>query len=420
MTVVQGRCMVRRIKGGRYRLPRMTTSRHPEMRFNTSIAIALIAAFIVAMSLAAFTRTTPAVAQQGPPRAMPVTVAKPLAKRITQWDEYSGRFQAVETVEIRPRVSGFIDKVHFRDGQLVQAGDILFSIDPRPFEIAVESARAEIARFNAQVELQENEVDRATPLAKSGAVTGRDLDTRKTNLAVARAQLLAAQATLKAADLNLEWTQVKAPIAGRISDRKVDVGNLVTGGAAGATLLTTIVSLNPIHLSFDVSEADYQRYVRGFISGQRASGRDNQHPTRIRLSDEANWTLTGRLDFVDNQVNPRSGTLRARAIIDNAQQLYTPGVFARLQLWGGEIDALLIPDAAVISDQARKIVFVVGPEDVVRPAPITLGSIVDGLRVVSAGLTPDDRIVIDGLANPAVRPGVKIAPQPGEIKAAAN
>lgn len=361
----------------------------------------------------------PAAAQGGPP-ATPVSVAQPLARRVTQWDEYTGRFQAVETVEVRPRVSGFIEKIHFKDGQIVTAGDLLFTIEQRAFAIAVESAKADVERTEAQVVLQESEVERATPLARSGTVTARDFDTRKANLAVARAQKQAAEASLKSAELNLEWSEVRAPISGRISDRKVDVGNLVTGGTSTSTLLTTIVSLDPIHFYFDVAESDYLRYVRGFISGDRKSGRDTEHPVRVKLADDKDWSHVGRLDFVDNQLNARSGTLRGRAIFVNKDQLFVPGLFARLQLFGGDYDALLVPDAAVVSDQARKIVFVVGADGVVKAAPVRLGPMVDGLRVVREGLKGDDRVVIDGLANPMVRPGAKVTPQPGVIKAASN
>lgn len=231
----------------------------------------------------------------------------------------------------------------------------------------------------------------------------------------------AADASLASAKLNLEWTQVKAPIAGRISDRKVDVGNLVNSGQAGmATLLTTIVRIDPIYFTFDVSESDYLRYARMFLTGGRESSREAANPVRIRLADETIWTRTGKMDFVDNQLNPRSGTLRGRALVDNKDELLTPGVFGRLQLYGGDVDALLIPDSAILSDQARKIVYTVGPDNVVKPTPVTLGPIVEGLRVVREGLQPADRIIIDGLANPMVRPGVKVAPQAGEIKAAFN
>lgn len=360
---------------------------------------------------------SPAGAQAPAP---PVTVAQPLANRITQWDEYSGRFEAVETVEVRPRVSGFIERIHFKDGQLVTAGDLLFTLEQKQFQITVESARAEVARTSAQVDLAEQELERVTPLARTGTATKRDLDQRTANVAVAQAQRQAAQAGLRAAELNLEWTEVRAPIAGRISDRKVDVGNLVSGGTGGATILATIVSLDPIHFRFDASEADYMRYVRQFIAGDRKSGREAPHPVRVRLADDKDWSRTGRLDFVDNQLNPRSGTLRARAVFENKDGLFTPGLFARMQLFGGEIDALLIPDAAVVSDQARKIVFVVGGDGVVAARPVELGTIVDGLRVVRSGLERTDRVVLDGLANPFVRPGAKVTPQPGQVKPATN
>ncbi len=365
-----------------------------------SIFRQLFAASILALA------ATPAVAQGGPP-AMPVGVAEPLAKRVTQWDESSGRFEALASVEVRARVSGFIDKVEFRDGQLVNVGDPLFTIDKRPYEIAVESAEADVGRNKAQVELAELQVGRGASLIASRAITEAENDSRKANLAVARAQL------------NLEWTEVRAPIAGRISDRKVDAGNLISGGQSGATLLATIVTLDPIRIVFDVSEADYIRYTRLFLSGGLASSRE-ANPVRIRLADETDWARSGKLDFVDNSMTARSGTIRARALVDNKDQLLAPGIFARLQLYGGEYDALLIPDSAVISDQARKIVFTVGPDNVVQAKPVVLGPLVDGLRVVRSGLAPTDKVVLDGLANPMVRPGAKVVPQKGEIAAKAR
>jgi membrane fusion protein, multidrug efflux system len=378
-------------------------------------------AAVAVIVLASLTSVVSPVVAQQPQQALPVTVAPPLARRITQWDEFSGRFEAVESVEVRPRVSGFIDAVHFKDGQMVKAGDLLFTIDKRPFQIAVESAQAEIARTTAQVDLAENEVDRAAPLAKTRVLTEREFDKRKADLSVARAGQLAAQATLKTAELNLEWAEVKAPISGRISNKKIDVGNVVSSGQNGSpTLLTTIVSLDPIHFTFDVSEADFLRYARLLLSGQRQTSRDTANPVRVKLADETEWKRMGKMDFVDNQLNARSGTLRGRAIFENKDELLYPGLFARMQLFGGEVDAMLVPDSAVISDQARKIVFAVGADDVVKPIPVTLGTIVDGLRVVTSGLGKDDRIVIDGLANPAVRPGSKVSPQAGTIKAIAS
>lgn len=362
----------------------------------------------------------PAEAQQ-PPQAIPVAVAKPLAKRITRWDEYSGRFEAVNTVEVRARVSGFIEKLHFKDGQVLKEGDLLFTLDQRPYTLAVESAKAEVARTESQVQFAAADLARAEPLVRTGAISDQVFDQRKSTLSSAQAQLLAAQTAVRTAQLNLEWTEVRAAISGRISDRKVDVGNLVAGGqAASTTLLATIVSQDPIHFVFDISEADFLRYARLHLAGTRTSSRDTGSPVRIRLADEDKFLHEGKMDFVDNQLSPRSGTLRGRAVVDNKTDLLQPGLFARLQLFGGELDALLVPDSAVISDQASKIVFMVGPDNVIKPAPVKLGTIVDGLRVIESGLNPDDQIVVNGLANPAVRPGAKVAPQPGQIQAAAK
>lgn len=388
---------------------------------DTAAVIARVFFARLAMLAAVIATAGQAQAQQGgPPQAIPVTVSAPLAKRITQWDEYSGRFAAVERVDVRPRVSGFIDEVHFRDGSNVKAGDLLFTIDKRPFAIAVESAKAEIARQDAQVEFASADVARAAPLAASKVLSEQVFEQRKATLSQAQASLLAAQAALKSAELNLEWAEVRAPVAGRISDKKVDPGNLVAGGQEGASLLATIVSLDPIHFEFEASEADYLRYARQQLSGERESSRTSANPVRVKLADEDTFAHEGKMDFVDNALNERSGTIRGRAIFDNKNGLLAPGVFARLQLFGGEIDALLVPDAAIVSDQARKIVFTVNAENVVAPAPVTLGPIHEGLRVVRSGLKPDDKVVIEGLANPAVRPGAKVAPTPGEIKTAAK
>lgn len=352
---------------------------------------------------------------QGPP-APTVTVANPLKKEITRWDEFSGRFEAISSVEVRPRVSGFINEIHFADGQLVEKGNVLYTIDKRPFEIAVESAKAEIARAEANVRLQQNEVDRAAPLIKDRIVSERDFEQRRANLAIAEAQKQSAVAALKNAELDLEWTEVRAPISGRTSDTRVKVGALVTGGNMNTTLLTTIVTLDPIHFVFTGSEADYLHYTRLANSGNRESSRTAKNPVRIKLSDEESWNHTGTMDFVDNQLNPRSGTIRARAIIENDDFLLVPGVFARLQLFGGKSEALLVPDRAVVSDQTNKIVFVLGDDNKISGRKVTLGPIVDGLRVVEKGLEKDDRVVINGIANPAVRPGAKVTPEPGEVK----
>ncbi|MGQ0457180.1 MAG: efflux RND transporter periplasmic adaptor subunit [Hyphomicrobium sp.] len=390
----------------------------PSARFCARLGSSAIA-FVRSFITAAVVVVAPALALAQPaPPALPVTVSPPLSKRVTLWDEYSGRFEAVERVEVRPRVSGFIETVEFKDGSLVKSGDLLFTIDKRPFAIAVESAKAEIARQQAQVILAQADVARAEPLAASRVMSEQVFEQRKATLSQAQAQLLAAQAALKSAELNLDWADVRAPISGRISDKKVDPGNLVAGGQDSATMLATIVSLDPIHFVFDVSEADYLRYSRLRLSGERKSSRETPNAVRIKLADETDWTHEGVMDFVDNALNERSGTMRGRAIFDNKDELLTPGVFARLALFGGDFDAFLVPDAAIVSDQARKIVFVVNADNVIAPAPVTLGPIIDGLRVVKAGLKADDRVVIEGLSNPAVRPGAKVAPTLGEIKTA--
>ncbi len=349
-----------------------------------------------------------------------VTVANPISKHITTWDEFSGRFVAVKSVEVRPRVSGFVDKVNFVDGATVKQGDLLFTIDQRPFAIAVESAKAEVARAAAQVKVTAADVERAKPLVGTNAISGRDYDQRAANLAVAQAQLQVAQAAERSAQLNFEWTEVRAPIAGRISDKKVNEGNLVNGGSGTTTLMATIVSLDPIQFLFEASESDYLRYTRANLSGARPSSRDAKNPVRIRLADETDWTHVGKMDFVDNQLDVRTGTIRARALVDNKELLFSPGVFGRIQLFAGEVDAILIPDRAVISDQTRKIVFAVDANDTVVPKPVVLGPIHEGMRVVLSGLNASDRIVVDGIANPAVRPGVKVKPEPADPKAASN
>jgi multidrug efflux system membrane fusion protein len=345
----------------------------------------------------------------------PVTVSKPLQKSITEWDEYTGRFTAVETVEIRARVSGFIESIHFKEGQIVKQGDLLFVIDPRPFKIAVDQAKADVERAQAKLEIASHDVDRATPLARSATITDRELDTRKSVQRDAAGGVGSAEAALKQAELNFEWAAVRAPISGRISDRRVDAGNLIVGGSTGATLLSTIVSLDPIQFVFDGSEADFIRYLRLAAAGARPSSRDVQNPVAVRLADEKNYTHQGRMDFVDNVLNPKTGTIRGRAIFENKDGLLTPGFFGRLRLFGGEHESLLVPDSAVASDQASKIVFTVGDDGTVGTKKVELGPIVEGLRVVRSGLAPTDRVVIDGVQR--ARPGQKVTAENGKIEA---
>jgi len=345
----------------------------------------------------------------------PVIVATPLPKHIIEWDEYTGRFEAVQRVEVRPRVTGFIAQIHFTDGAIVKEGDPLFTIDKRPYDIALQSARADVLRAQAEVIRSSADYARAQQLVKTANATIRDLDQRHADFDIARAQEMSAEAALHNAELNMEWTDVTAPISGRTSNHKVDVGNLVSG-SGDPTLLTTIVSLDQIYFVFDAAEADYIRYVRLSKEGKRPSSRDAPNPVQVRLADETNWTHNGRMNFVDNEVNSRSGTIRGRAVFDNKDNFFIPGTFGRLRLFGGYADVLLVPDAAIVSDQAEKIVFAVGPDNKVIPKPVTVGALAFGLRAISAGLAPTDKIIIGGLANPFVRPGAEVQPQPGEIK----
>ncbi|MGH1417637.1 MAG: efflux RND transporter periplasmic adaptor subunit [Hyphomicrobiaceae bacterium] len=391
-------------------LPLAKLSPRPMIGMIAEVGIAL--ACVLATFAILFEFCTQAAAQRPVPS---VTIAQPAAKQIVQWDEFAGRFEAIKNVEVRPRVSGFIDKVHFKDGQIVKTGDPLFTIDPRPFEIAVATAEAEIARANADVKLQENEVERARPLLKSRAVSVRDFEQRRAKLGIAKAALQSAKSKVRSAKLDLEWTTVRAPIDGRISDKKVDQGALVTGGAMNTTLLTTIVSINPIHFIFEGSESDYLRYLRASAEGSRPSSRDTSNPVRIKLADETEWKRTGKMDFVDNRLDPRTGTIRGRALVENNDRLLTPGLFGRLQLFGGKIDALLVPDAAIVSDQTKKIVMTVNKDNIVVPKPVELGDIAFGLRIIKSGLQKTDQVIIKGIANPFVRPGVKVKPDAGTI-----
>ncbi|MFL6935223.1 MAG: efflux RND transporter periplasmic adaptor subunit [Xanthobacteraceae bacterium] len=353
----------------------------------------------------------PAASSVPPPPS--VAVARPLQKVINEWDEFTGRFTAVETVEVRARVSGFIDSIHFKEGQIVKQGDLLFVIDPRPYRIAVEQAKADVDRAKAKLDIAKLDVQRAAPLVRSQAVTEREFDTRRSTERDAAAQVASLEAALKQSELNLEWTEVRAPISGRISDKRVDTGNLISG----ATLLTVVVSIDPIHFVFDGSEADFLHYLRLAAAGTRPSSRDVQNPVSVRLADETEYRHQGRMNFVDNTVNPKTGTIRGRAVFDNKDGLLTPGFFGRLRLFGGQHEALLVPDNAVVSDQSRKIIFTVAEDGTVGTKLVELGPMIDGLRVIRSGLAPTDRIVIDGVQR--ARPGQKVTAEDGKIEAAA-
>jgi RND family efflux transporter MFP subunit len=379
------------------------------------LVLAAAAGFYWYQNAASNAATPPASAAMPPPE---VTVAAPLQHEITEWDEYTGQFSAVDLVEMRPRVSGYIESVHFKDGQLVKAGDLLYIIDPRPFEIALASAQAQLESASAQRQLAEAQLNRAQTLRKNDFVAASTYDERLAELRSAQAAVETANAAIRSAQLDLEWTHVTAPISGRIGRNTVTEGNLVVGGSGvNATLLATIVSLDPIYLDFDMSESDFLAYQRASAAGRLQSTRDNPVAVFARLFDEENWPLKGNLDFVDNRVDRDAGTIRARAVFANADALITPGQFGRVRIPGSEpYKAILIPDSAVVTDQSRKLVLTVGADGKVVPKIIRTGPFNDelGLRIIREGVDPTDRIVINGLLR--ARPGAQVKPVDGKIE----
>jgi RND family efflux transporter MFP subunit len=348
-------------------------------------------------------------AAQAPPPPQ-VSVAQVVEKRVKDWDEFTGRFQAVETVEIRPRVSGYIDKVAFKEGGLVKQGDLLFVIDPRPYQADYDRAAADLKRYKTALELARIESGRVQRLRESGAVSQEELDERTSTVAQAEANVAGAQAALESAGLNLGFTRVTSPITGRVSRAEVTRGNLVTGGNNGGTLLSSVVSMDPIYLYFDGDEQAYLRYTQMARSGERKSSRDAPNPVHVGLANEEGFPHSGTVDFVDNQLNPQTGTIRARAILENKDGRFTPGLFARVQLVGSdEYDAILIDDRAVNTDQSQKYVLLLGPGNTVEYRKIKLGRVIDGLRIVREGLKPGDVIVVNGAQR--VHPGLTVTPQ---------
>jgi RND family efflux transporter MFP subunit len=351
-------------------------------------------------------------AQAGVAAPPEVTVSRPLVRKLTEWDEFTGRFEPVQQVEIRARVAGYLQEIGFDDGAIVQAGQTLFVIDPRPYQAALDRAKAEIEMQRAQLTLARLDQDRTSRLVSTSAAARATLDDRNAQLAEASASLAAKEAELRQAELDLGFTRVTAPFAGRVSNRRVDVGNLVSD----QTLLTTIVQLDPIYLSFDMSEADFLAYQRASAKGDLPSTRDNRTIVQAHLVDEEGWPHEGTMSFVDNVVDQGSGTIRGRATFPNPEGLITPGQFGRIRIPGSpEYDAFLIPDSAIVTDQSRKVVLTVGADGVVTPKIIRPGpSQPGGLRIVRRGLEADDTIIINGLMR--ARPGAKVAPKEGKIE----
>ena len=327
--------------------------------------------------------------EAAPPPPAVVTVAHPLTGMVTDWDDYVGRFEASQAVEVRPRVSGQLVGIHFKDGDIVKRGQLLFTIDPRPFSAALAETQAQVASASTALTLARADLARASRLIADQAVSAEEIDSLRARVRSAQAQLAAAQAQVRSRQLNLEFAYVRAPVTGRVSDRRVDVGNLVAGDSAStATVLTTINALDPIYFSFDGSEALYLK--------QRRQGQTSQQ-VEIRLQDESDYKWRGRVDFVDNTIENGSGTIRGRAVISNPNYFLVPGMFGNMRMGSGMAhQALLVPDAAVVTDQARKIVYVIGKDGAAAARPVQVGALANGLRVIRSGLQRGDRVVIQG------------------------
>lgn len=344
----------------------------------------------------------------GPPPPAPVTVANPLQERIVDWDDFTGRFEATQQVDVRARVGGYIQSVHFRDGDYVQRGQLLFTLDPRPAQAALAAAQAQVAQANAQIALARTNLTRSQGLLASQAVSQAEVDANTGALRTAEANVAAAQANVRSAQLQVEFTRVTAPVSGRASNRRTDPGNLVAGGSSAADVLTTIVSSSPIWFVFDGSEATLLKYQRQVRAGKGA-------PVRIRLQDEAEFGHAGTLDFTDNSIDPSSGTIRLRAVIQNGDGFLKPGMFGQVRVAGaGAYDALLVPDSAVSAGADQRTVAVVAADGTVTPRPVVLGPLIDGLRVIRSGITAQDRVIING-GSRVQQPGQKVKANPGRI-----
>ncbi len=371
----------------------MTSNSSPQ-RFTRRLAMAGVS-ILAAAVLTACSGSHAEEAGMPPPPS--VSAAPVLVKQVSQWDDFSGRVEAVESVELRPRVSGYIDKVNYVEGQEVKKGDVLFTIDARSYRAELDRATAELNRARTQAQVSRSEADRARRLSDQQAISTETWEQRRAVSEQALAQVQAAQAAVDAARLNMEFTQVRAPINGRAGRAMVTAGNLVTAGDS-ASVLTTLVSLDKVHVYFDADEGTFLRYAQMARKGERPSERDSELPVKVGLSGEDGYPHDGKVDFLDNQVTRSTGTIRVRALLDNADRAFTPGLFARVQLLGsGQFQAMLIDDKAVLTDQDRKFVYVVDKDNKAQRRDIQLGRNADGLRIVEQGLKAGDRVIIDGV-----------------------
>jgi RND family efflux transporter MFP subunit len=365
-----------------------------------------IASFALLALSAGCART---VAQHAPPPPPEVTVARVISRDVVEWDEFTGRLQAVDTVDVRPRVSGYVAAVRFHEGTIVKRGDLLFQIDPRPFQAEVDRLRAELARAHATGQRADSELRRAERLRAENAIASEEHDRRAAFAQESSAQAAAVEAALRAAELNLEFTQITSPIDGRVGRAIVTEGNLVSSGPGEATLLTTVVSLDPVYAYFDADEQIFLKYTTNGGPDPRSRRPSSELPIRMALANDEGFPRQGRLDFLDNQLDGSTGTIRGRAVFRNTDGLLTPGLFVRLRLAGtASYQGLLIQDKAVGTDLSRKFVYVVGPEHEIEYRTVTLGPVVDGLRVVRSGLQAGEPVVINGLQR--VRPGAPVTP----------
>src|SRR5499427_4162177 len=349
--------------------------------------------------------------QAGPPPPA-VTVAKPIKRTVFDYDEYVGRFTAINSVEVRARVSGYLDKLHFKDGQVVKQGDLLFTIDKRPFQNTLDQARANLVQAQSNLAFTESDYTRGQQLVRDKTITDQTFEQRAQAFRNAKAGVSANEAAVRQAELDMEFTELRAPMNGRIGDRRVSPGNLVTGGTGGnTTLLATIVSIDPIYFEFTFDEASYLRYERLANAGQDVASRNTGVQIALKLIDESDFDHEGRMDFVDNVIDRSTGTIRGRAVVANPKEVFTPGMFARVRIPGTPpYEALLVPDAAIGTEQARRFVVVIDDQDTARLKYVTLGQVTkDGLRAIKDGIGPDDRVVVSGLMQ--ARPGTKVKPE---------
>jgi len=349
----------------------------------------------------------PTAANPAEPPPPKVTVAPALSRDVTEWDEFTGRLEAVTTVELRPRVSGYIDAVRFVEGAMVRRGDLLFEIDARAFQAEVDRLRAELSRARATVQRAGSELQRAERLGRENAMSREERERRASFERESAAQVGSVEAALRAAELNLEWTRVTAPIGGRVGRAIVKQGNLVSSGPSDATLLTTIVSLDPIYASFDADEQTFLRYLALTREGKRGSARQADFRIQLALGTDQGFPREGKLNFLDNRIDPATGTIRVRTIFRNADHSLTPGSFVRLRLPGAAAHrGVLIQDRAIGTDLDKRFVLVVTSDRVVQYRAVTLGPLIDGLRLVRKGVNPGDLLIVDGLQR--VRPGAHV------------